>query len=84
MKTVVGQAKTLSDDLKDHRKAHRLISEMIDKVIIHQDALELRLPRERLAEILGTQTGSEDPILECLAVARVNPRKQDLAYFRSS
>ncbi len=80
MKTVVGQAKTLSDDLKDHHKAHRLITELIDKVIIHQDALELRLPREKLAAILGTQTGSEDPIHVITSPCKLARRGQVLKF----
>ncbi len=60
--------------------AHRLISELIDKVIVHQDALELRLPREKLAAILGTQTGSEDPIHVITSPCKLARRGQDLKF----
>jgi DNA invertase Pin-like site-specific DNA recombinase len=52
LKRIVGQAKALADDLKDHHTAHQISSEVIDKVIIHQDALELRLQREKFAGLL--------------------------------
>ncbi len=55
MKTVVGKAKTLANDLEDHHKVHRIFSDVIDKVIVHQDALELRLQREKLARLLGAE-----------------------------
>ncbi len=61
LERIVGQAKALADDLKDHHTAHQISSEVIDKVIIHQDALELRLQREKLAGLLGAESRSEDP-----------------------
>jgi len=60
LKRIVGKAKALSEDLKDHHKAHRLISEVIEKVVIHQDVLEMRIRLPELAQLLGTETGSED------------------------
>jgi DNA invertase Pin-like site-specific DNA recombinase len=80
MKRMVGQAKALAGDLKDHHRAHQISSEVIDKVIIHQDALELRLPREKLAGILGTRTGYEDPIHVITSPCRLTRRGQDLKF----
>ncbi len=80
MKRIVGQAKTLADDLKDHHKAHRLISDVIDKVIVHQDALELRLRREKLARLLGAEPTSEDPIHVVTSACKLARRGQDLKF----
>ncbi|MCH9054215.1 MAG: recombinase family protein [Proteobacteria bacterium] len=80
MKRMVGQAKALAEDLKDHHKAHRLISEVIDKVTVHQDALELRLQRDRLAMLLGAEPGSEDPIHVITSPCKLARRGQDLKF----
>ena len=80
MKRIVGQAKSLADDLKDHHKAHRLLSKMIDKVIVHQDALELRLRREKLARLLGAEPTSEDPIHVVTSPCKLARRGQDLKF----
>jgi hypothetical protein len=61
MKRILGQAKVLADNATDHHKAHRLVSEVIDKVIVHPEALELRLRRAELGRLLGAETQSEDP-----------------------
>jgi hypothetical protein len=80
MKTLVGQAKTLSNDLKDHREAHHIISAVIDKVIVHKDALELHLQRYRLAMLLGAEPGSEDPIHVITSPCKLARRGQDLKF----
>ena len=80
MKTLVGQAKTLSDDLDDRQKAHRLIFEVIDKVTVYKDALELRLQRDRLAMLLGAESGSEDPIHVITSPCKLARRGQDLKF----
>ncbi len=80
IKTVIGQAKTLADDLKDHQKAHCLIIKIIDKVIVHQDALELRLQLQELARLLGTEAGSEDPIHVITSPCKLVRRGQDLKF----
>ncbi len=80
IKTVIGQAKTLADDLKDHQKAHCLITKIIDKVIVHQDALELRLQLQELARLLGTEAGSEDPIHVITSPCKLARRGQDLKF----
>ncbi|MCH9052562.1 MAG: hypothetical protein IIA72_16050 [Proteobacteria bacterium] len=80
MKTLVGQAKTLSDDLKDHHEACRIIPEVIAKVIIDHDRLELRLRRQQLAGLLGTETRSEDPIHVITSPCKLARRGQDLKF----
>ncbi len=80
MKTIIGQAKTLSVELKDHHKAHRIISEVIDKVIVHEGALELRLKREKLAKLLGADSRSEDPIHVITSPCKLARRGQDLKF----
>ena len=80
MKTLVGQAKTLSDDLNDRREAHHIIPEVIDKVIIDRDKLELRLRRHRLARLLGTETRSEDPIHVVTSPCKLARRGQELKF----
>jgi DNA invertase Pin-like site-specific DNA recombinase len=80
MKRMVGQAKALAEDLKDHHKAHRLITKIIDKVIVHQDALELRLQLQELARLLGTEAGSEDPIHVITSPCKLVRRGQDLKF----
>jgi hypothetical protein len=80
MKTLVGQAKTLSDDLNDHHEAHHIISAVIAKVIVDRDQLELRLRRQRLAGLLGTETRSEDPIHVITSPCKLARRGQDLKF----
>ncbi len=80
MKALVGQAKTLSDSLKDHHEACRIILEVIDKVIVHKDALELRLRRQQLAGLLGTKIRSEDPIHVISSPCKLARRGQDLKF----
>ncbi len=80
MKTIIGQAKTLSVELKDHHKAHRIISEVIDKVIVHEGALELRLKSEKLAKLLGADSRSEDPIHVITSPCKLARRGQDLKF----
>ena len=80
MKGVLGQAKTLSDRLKDHHEACRIIPEVIDKVIVHEDALEMRLQRQQLAGHLGVESGSEDPIHVITSPCKLARRGQEL-YF---
>ena len=80
LKRIVGQAKALADDLKDHHTAHQISSEVIDKVIIHQDALELRLQREKLAGLLGAESRSEDPIHVITSPCKLARRGQDLKF----
>jgi len=80
MKTLVGQAKTLSDNLKDHHEACRIIPEAIDKAIVHEDALELHLQRQRLAELLGTENRSEDPVHVITSPCKLARRGQDLKF----
>ena len=80
MKTLVGQAKTLSDDLNDRREAHHIIPEVIDKVIIDRDKLELRLRRHRLARLLGTETRCEDPIHVVTSPCKLARRGQELKF----
>ncbi|MCH7778311.1 MAG: recombinase family protein [Gemmatimonadetes bacterium] len=80
LKRIVGQAKALADDLKDHHTAHQISSEVIDKVIIHQDALELRLQREKLAGLLGAESRSEDPVYVITSPCKLARRGQDLKF----
>jgi hypothetical protein len=80
LKRIVGQAKALADDLKDHHTAHQISSEVIDKVIIHQDALELRLQREKLAGLLGAESRSEDSIHVITSPCKLARRGQDLKF----
>jgi hypothetical protein len=80
MKTLVGQAKTLSDDLKIHHAACRIIPEVIDKVIVHEAVLELRLQRNQLAGLLGSETRSEDPIHVVTSPCKLARRGQDLKF----
>jgi site-specific DNA recombinase len=80
LKRIVGKAKAQSDDLKDHHKAQDLISEVIEKVIIHQDALEMRIRLPELALHLGTETGSDDPIHSITSPCKLARRGQDLKF----
>jgi hypothetical protein len=80
LKRIVGKAKALSDDLKDHHKAQDLISEVIEKVTIHQDALEMRIRLPELALHLGTETGSDDPIHSITSPCKLARRGQDLKF----
>jgi hypothetical protein len=80
MKTVVGQAKTLSDDLNDRREAHHIVFAVIAKVIIDRDQLELRLRRQRLAGLLGSETRSENPIHVITSPCKLARRGQDLKF----
>jgi hypothetical protein len=80
LKRIVGKAKALSDDLKDHHKAQGLISEVIEKVIVHQDALEMRIRLPELALHLGTETGSDDPIHSITSPCKLARRGQDLKF----
>ena len=80
LKRIVGKAKALSEDLKDHHKAHRLISEVIEKVVIHQDALEMRIRLPELAQLLGTETGSEDSTHNITSPCKLARRGQDLKF----
>jgi hypothetical protein len=80
LKRIVGQAKALADDLKDHHTAHQISSEVIDKVIIHQDALELRLQREKLAGLLGAESRSEDSEYVITSPCKLARRGQDLKF----
>ncbi len=73
-------AKPKPDDLKDHHTAHRLIFEVIDKVIVHQDALELRPQREKLAGLLGAESRSEDPEYVITSPCKLARRGQDLKF----
>jgi DNA invertase Pin-like site-specific DNA recombinase len=80
LKRIVGQAKALAEDLKDHHTAHRLVSEVIDKVTVHQDALELRLQRDKLAGLLGAESRSEDPVHVITSPCKLARRGQDLRF----
>jgi DNA invertase Pin-like site-specific DNA recombinase len=80
MKALVGQAKTLSDKLNDRQEAHHIIPEVIDKVIIDRDQIELHLQRQQLAELLGTETRSEDPIHVITSPCKLARRGQDLKF----
>ena len=80
MKTLVDKAKALSDSLKDHHEAFQIIPEVNDKAIVHEDALELRLQRQRLAGLLGTETRSEDPIHVITSPCKLSRRGQDLKF----
>jgi hypothetical protein len=80
LKRIVGKAKALSDDLKDHHKAQGLISEVIEKVVVHQDALEMRIRLPELALHLGTETGSEDPTHSITSPCKLARRGQDLKF----
>jgi hypothetical protein len=53
---------------------------VIDKVIIHQDALELRLQREKLAGLLGAESRSEDPEYVITSPCKLARRGQDLKF----
>ena len=80
LKRIVGHAKTLAHDLKDHQKAHQISSEVIDKVVVHMDALELHLQRQKLAGLLGTKNQSEDSILVITSACKLARRGQDLKF----
>ncbi len=80
MKRMVGQAKTLSGDLKDPQQARHIVSRVINKIIVHEDALELRLLTKNLAELLGAKSGSEDPIHVITSPCRLARRGQDLKF----
>ncbi len=62
------------------QEAHHIIPEVIEKVIIDRDKLELRLQRQRLAGFLGTETRSEDPIHVITSPCKVARRGQDLKF----
>ncbi len=53
---------------------------MIDKVIIHQDALELRLQREKLAGLLGAESRSENPEYVITSPCKLARRGQVLKF----
>ena len=59
---------------------HRLVSELFDKVIVHQDALELSLKLKELARLLGTETGSESPTHTINSPCKLARRGQDLKF----
>ncbi len=59
---------------------HQISSEVIDKVIIHQDALELCLRREKLAGLLGAESRSEDPVYVITSPCKLARRGQDLKF----
>jgi hypothetical protein len=80
MKTLIGKAKGLAEDLKDHHKAHRIIGETTDKVIVHGDSLELRLLTRKLAGLLETSSGSEDAIHVITSPCKLARRGQDLKF----
>jgi hypothetical protein len=48
--------------------------------MIDRDRLELRLRRQRLAELLGTETRSEDPIHVITSPCKLARRGQDLKF----
>ena len=80
LKRIVGQAKALADDLKDHHTAHQIFSEVINKVIIHENALELHLQRKRLAKFLAIETEFEDPVYVVTSPCKLARRGQDLKF----
>jgi DNA invertase Pin-like site-specific DNA recombinase len=80
MKRILGQAKTLSNHLKDNHEACRIIPEVIDKMIVHEGALELRLQRQQLAGLLGAETRLEDPIHVITSPCKLARRGQDLKF----
>jgi DNA invertase Pin-like site-specific DNA recombinase len=80
MRILVGKAKILSHGLKDHHEACRIIPEVIDKAIVHEGALELRLQRDRLAMLLGAETGFENPIHVVTSPCKLARRGQGLKF----
>lgn len=80
MKRILGKATALSDDLKDHHEAHRVISGMIEKVIVHQDALELRIRPLVLGRLLGADTPPENLTHTITAPCKLARRGQDLKF----
>ena len=80
MKRVLSHAKTLSDDLKDHHEVCRIIPEVIDKVIVHEAALELRVQPQKLARLLRAKSGSEDPVHVITSPCKLTRRGQDLKF----
>ena len=49
-------------------------------MIVHQDALELRLRRDKLARLLGAEPTSEDPIHVVTSPCKLARRGQDLNF----
>ena len=80
MKMIVGKAKALSDDLKIHHDACGIIPEVIDKVIVHEDALELRLQPQKLARLLSAETEPEEPVRIITSPCKLARRGQDLKF----
>jgi DNA invertase Pin-like site-specific DNA recombinase len=80
MRAVIGRAKTLSNELRDRRRALCIISQMIDKVTIAQDALELILLRAKLAEHLNAASRSDDPFHVITTPCKLIRRGQDLKF----
>lgn len=53
---------------------------MIDKVVVHEDALELHLLIEKLADHLKTKSGSNEPIHILTSPCKLARRGQDLKF----
>ncbi len=80
LKNIVGRAKALSRDLEDPHNAHRLFVEMLDKVVVHQDALGLYIRRPVLAQLLRTETASDEPIQTITSPCKLARRGGDLKF----
>ena len=80
MKRLVGKARKLADDLKNNHQAHRIVANVIDKVLVHEAALELHLLRLKFADLLETKTGSEGPLLTITSPCKLARRGQDLKF----
>jgi DNA invertase Pin-like site-specific DNA recombinase len=80
MKRILGQARALADKVTDHHEAHRLVCEVVDKVIVHSDVLELRLRRIELGRLLGVEPQSDSPIHTVTSPCKLARRGQELKF----
>ena len=80
MKALIRSAKDLSGSLNDHRSAMPVVSSVIEKVVIHDAEVELRLRKPALAKMLGAEATSEDPVHIITSPCKLARRGQDLKF----
>jgi DNA invertase Pin-like site-specific DNA recombinase len=80
IKAILGQARTLANRATDHREAHRLVCEVIERVVVHPEALEIRLRRKGLGRLLGAEFQSGYPVHVVTSPCKLARRGQELKF----
>jgi DNA invertase Pin-like site-specific DNA recombinase len=80
LKDLVARAKALGEKLKDQHQTLRIVSAVVEKVIVHETELELHLSKPRLGEILGVTEVPDDPIHIITSPCKLARRGQDLKF----